>query len=37
MIRGASGAGKSTLVDLLQRHFDPEHGRILLDGRPAQL
>lgn len=32
MIRGASGAGKSTLVDLLQRHFDPEHGRILLDG-----
>ncbi|WP_172828657.1 ABC transporter ATP-binding protein [Halopseudomonas litoralis] len=32
VIRGASGAGKSTLVDLLQRHFDPEHGRILLDG-----
>lgn len=31
-IRGASGAGKSTLVDLLQRHFDPDGGRILLDG-----
>ncbi|MFI8692281.1 ABC transporter ATP-binding protein [Stutzerimonas kunmingensis] len=32
LIRGASGAGKSTLVDLLQRHFDPGQGRILLDG-----
>lgn len=31
-IRGVSGAGKSTLVDLLQRHFDPTQGRILLDG-----
>lgn len=28
---GASGAGKSTLVNLLQRHFDPSGGRILLD------
>ncbi|MNJ26104.1 Lipid A export ATP-binding/permease protein MsbA [compost metagenome] len=32
LVRGASGAGKSTLVDLLQRHFDPLAGRILLDG-----
>ena len=29
---GLSGAGKSTLIDLLQRHYDPERGRILLDG-----
>lgn len=32
-LRGPSGAGKSTLVDLLQRHFDPSEGSILLDGR----
>lgn len=31
-IVGASGTGKSTLVDLLHRHYDPQHGRILLDG-----
>lgn len=31
-IRGASGTGKSTLVDLLLRHFDPNEGRIILDG-----
>ncbi len=29
---GSSGVGKSTLVDLLQRHYDPDGGRILLDG-----
>ena len=29
---GASGAGKSTLIDLLHRHYDPDEGRILLDG-----
>jgi ATP-binding cassette subfamily B protein len=28
---GLSGAGKSTLIDLLQRHYDPAAGRILLD------
>lgn len=32
IIKGASGAGKSTLVDLLQRHFDPDVGSVLLDG-----
>ncbi|MDR0700885.1 MAG: ABC transporter ATP-binding protein/permease [Azoarcus sp.] len=31
-LTGASGAGKSTLIDLLQRHFDPDAGRIRLDG-----
>ncbi|HYG90060.1 MAG TPA: ABC transporter ATP-binding protein [Azospirillum sp.] len=31
-ITGMSGAGKSTLIDLLHRHYDPDHGRILLDG-----
>jgi ATP-binding cassette subfamily B protein len=29
---GASGAGKSTLFSLLLRFYDPQEGRILLDG-----
>jgi ATP-binding cassette, subfamily B, bacterial len=29
---GANGAGKSTLVKLLCRLYDPQEGRILLDG-----
>ncbi|MFJ4371234.1 ABC transporter transmembrane domain-containing protein [Pseudomonas japonica] len=31
---GPSGAGKSTLFDLLLRFYDPQEGRILLDGQP---
>jgi ATP-binding cassette subfamily B protein len=33
---GPSGAGKSTLVSLLLRLYDPDDGRILIDGRAAR-
>ncbi len=29
---GASGAGKSTLLALLQRLYEPQQGRVLIDG-----
>ena len=29
---GPSGAGKTTVTYLLQRFYDPESGRVLLDG-----
>ncbi|WP_247263288.1 MULTISPECIES: ABC transporter transmembrane domain-containing protein [Pseudomonas] len=31
---GPSGAGKSTMFDLLLRFYDPQQGRLLLDGQP---
>ena len=31
---GSSGAGKSTVFQLLLRYYDPQSGRILLDGTP---
>ncbi len=35
-IVGQNGCGKSTLVQLLPRFFDPQSGRILIDGVPIQ-
>jgi ATP-binding cassette subfamily B protein len=33
---GPSGAGKSTVFQLLLRFYDPQHGRILVDGVPLR-
>ncbi|MEC7791943.1 MAG: ABC transporter transmembrane domain-containing protein [Pseudomonadota bacterium] len=30
---GPSGAGKSTIIQMLLRFYDPEQGRVLLDGQ----
>ena len=32
-IVGQSGVGKTTLIDLLLRFYDPQKGRVLIDGR----
>jgi ATP-binding cassette subfamily B protein len=33
---GPTGAGKSTLVSLIPRFFDPQRGRVLLDGHDVR-
>ncbi|HEY5912937.1 MAG TPA: ABC transporter ATP-binding protein [Verrucomicrobiae bacterium] len=33
---GLTGAGKSTLLSLIPRFFDPQQGRILVDGNDAR-
>jgi ATP-binding cassette subfamily B protein len=34
---GATGAGKSSVVSLIARFYDPQRGRVLLDGVDARL
>jgi subfamily B ATP-binding cassette protein MsbA len=33
---GPTGAGKSTIVSLIPRFFDPQRGRVLVDGRDVR-
>lgn len=35
-LTGANGVGKSTLIRLLLRYYDPQAGRITLDGRDVR-
>lgn len=36
VLTGPSGSGKTTVTDLIIGLFEPESGRILVDGRPLQ-
>jgi ABC-type multidrug transport system fused ATPase/permease subunit len=33
---GPTGAGKTTLMNLVPRFYDPQHGRVLLDGHDVR-
>ena len=35
-LAGPSGAGKSTILKLLFRFYDPENGRVLIDGQDVR-
>ena len=35
-LMGPSGVGKSTLGAMVARFFDPDSGRVLIDGRDAR-
>lgn len=33
---GRSGAGKSSIISLIERFYDPDSGRIVLDGEDVK-
>ncbi len=35
-VLGATGAGKSTLLSLIPRFYDPQQGRVLIDGKDVR-
>lgn len=35
-IVGGNGSGKSTLMNLIPRFYDPQHGRVLIDGQDVR-
>lgn len=33
---GATGSGKTSITQLITRFYEPEHGQVLVDGKPVQ-